>query len=38
LLYFEKSGKIKQNLCWKYDNEAIDAVDNFNYLGVTQLG
>jgi hypothetical protein len=32
---FRKSGNIKQNLCWKYDNEVIDIVDDFNYLGVT---
>ena len=30
-----RSGRIKQNFCWKYDNDVIDIVDNFNYLGVT---
>jgi hypothetical protein len=32
---FRKNSRIKENLCWKYDNEAIDIVDNFDYLGVT---
>jgi hypothetical protein len=35
VVVFRKSGRIKQNLCWKYDNEIIDIVDKFNYLGVT---
>jgi hypothetical protein len=29
IVVFRKSGRIKRNLCWKYENEAIDIVDNF---------
>jgi uncharacterized protein YmfQ (DUF2313 family) len=35
IVVFRKSGRIKQNSCRKYDNEVIDIVDNFNYLGIT---
>jgi hypothetical protein len=35
MVVFRKRSRIKLNLCWKYDNEVMDIVDNLNYLGVT---
>jgi hypothetical protein len=35
IVVFRKRGKILDNEKWLYNNEAIDIVDDFNYLGVT---
>lgn len=35
IVVFRKGGRLNNNYCWNYNNECIDIVDNFNYLGIT---
>lgn len=35
IVVFRKGGRLKNNYCWNYNNECIDIVENFNYLGIT---
>ena len=34
VVVFRKRGPIKQNETWYYNNEPLEIVDNFNYLGI----
>ncbi|XP_053395023.1 uncharacterized protein LOC128555740 isoform X1 [Mercenaria mercenaria] len=34
IMFFRKRGPVKSNEKWHYNNQELDIVDNFNYLGI----